>query len=96
MTSTTVPSTVVRSTTVYRGTKLVANYEYFPPAMYTRAYSSNHVLVPVLEGPAMHLCLVLIACRSYEKKRHFTGPPSRTRSRRSATYEIRLTGTLIS
>jgi hypothetical protein len=28
-----------------------------------------------LEGPATHLCLVYIACRSYEKKRHFTGPP---------------------
>lgn len=27
------------------------------------------------EGPATHLYLVLIACRSYEKKRDFTGPP---------------------
>ena len=34
--------------------------------------------LPSLEGPATHLCLVLIACRSYEKKRHFTGPPWRS------------------
>jgi hypothetical protein len=29
----------------------------------------------VLEGPATHLCLVSIACRSYEKKPDFAGPP---------------------
>lgn len=27
-----------------------------------------------LKGPAKHLCLVLLACRSYEKNRGFTGP----------------------
>jgi hypothetical protein len=27
------------------------------------------------EGPATHLCLVSIACRSYEKKPDFAGPP---------------------
>jgi hypothetical protein len=31
--------------------------------------------VACLEGPGTHLSLVLIACRSYQKKRHFTGPP---------------------
>ncbi len=30
-----------------------------------------------LEGPAAHLCLVSIVCRSYEKKPDFTGPPWR-------------------
>jgi hypothetical protein len=27
------------------------------------------------EGPAAHLCLVSIVCRSYEKKPDFAGPP---------------------
>jgi hypothetical protein len=28
-----------------------------------------------LEGPATHLCLVLLVCRTYEKKTDFAGPP---------------------
>jgi hypothetical protein len=31
-----------------------------------------------LEGPAMHLCLVLLVCRSYEKKPDFAGLPGVT------------------
>jgi hypothetical protein len=44
----------------------------------------------LLEGPATHLCLVLILCRSYEKKRHFTGPPSedKTKARNLPVVEI--------
>jgi hypothetical protein len=35
-------------------------------------YGRRHI---ALEGPAMHLCLVLLVCRSYETKPDFAGPP---------------------
>jgi hypothetical protein len=43
----------------------------------TREIGRHHEMFRHQEGPATHLCLVLMACRSYEKKRHFTGPPRR-------------------
>ncbi len=34
------------------------------------------VAIILQEGPAMHLCLVYIVCRSYEKKLDFAGAPT--------------------
>ncbi len=55
---------VLRSTTL--GTK---RYSHGVESTSTGLWSTR------LEGPAAHLCIVSIVCRSYEKKPDFVGPP---------------------
>jgi hypothetical protein len=46
--------------------------------MYTVARRTSHLGyngISMLEGPAAHLCVVSIVCRSYEKKPDYAGPP---------------------
>ncbi len=48
-----------------------------------------------MEGPATHLCLVSIVCRSYERKPDFAGPPQCTHCNCAATlFEQTRTRTL--
>ncbi len=35
----------------------------------------SYIKYDLPEGPATHLCMVLLVCRSYEKKPDFAGPP---------------------